>query len=158
MLNVAQKHTVAFEAISLSEKHKLSLPAFYHVGYQGSPRTMNCPTAKCLRRIHKITTVEEMRALTLEAETKEHRPTNRCTCSFCRTARGEGCKNPANCLAVAERILQGLGAKFNPDEPDDVTIRPEEYSRNQKLEEGIEIKFDKTTHAEGPLSDNIRVF
>ena len=64
MLSVMKKHQVSFVAIKLSQKAKLKLPIWYHLGALKKLRGMNnSARGKCLRTKHGVCIVADLMLL-----------------------------------------------------------------------------------------------
>lgn len=70
---------------------------------------------RCLRDIHKIKTVGEMKNFRdlLAMLSRNHKARKNCACGKCREMRQEGCHNPHKCSCLARVHLSRLKRKWN---------------------------------------------
>lgn len=168
MMRVAKKHNARFEAIKLSAELKKKLPMWYHIG--GSKRLAlynNTPAGKCLRNNHGVKTVGD--ALIVANRTRHrdpddpHEKTANCQCGACTQDRNtHQCRNPNRCALAAQRLIECLQPKWDPDSrtPDDgLSLTPRRIQKNEKAQkEGGPVLFNPSITVKDDIGKIFRVF
>lgn len=92
------------------------MPVWLHKGIKKREKfQINSEMMRCLRNIHKIRMVEEMRGFgDLLATANNHKAQKNCTCKTCRILRCKGCKNPNKCSRLACKHISRLQKKWSP--------------------------------------------
>lgn len=84
MLKIAIKYNINIKAIRVSDKEKMNLPAWYHIGSQRH-------TTECLKTTHNLRTISNAIKTTRRtrdaAPNHTHRPRSNCVCSYCKDDR-----------------------------------------------------------------------
>ncbi len=107
------------DAPKLTQNHKLSLPAWHHIGK--NPRTRSQehnPMAKCLRATHEVKTTVNLIAQEMFYKNPDHKENNNCKCPPCETYHTKGCPHPNLCFKEAGCQIQNIALKFNPYKDD----------------------------------------
>jgi hypothetical protein len=162
MLQTDCKLGISFEVLALTQDPKKELPIWYHVGANNALLELNNkPEAKCLRHKHQIKTVDKMNTLA-SSDINGHRPRKNCDCMTCSSVRmNTRCKNPHKCILMAQRIIQILAPKWNPNHNpplNHLILTPRRKARNKQAEgTGEPITFDPSVLTEH-IMDGIRIF
>src|SRR5258708_39606406 len=86
ILNTGAKYNLMLNAPKFSQKHKLNLPAWHHIGKTpGTRNHKHNPMAKCLRSTHNVMTIANLIAQEIHYKDPEHKENNRCRCPPCKT-------------------------------------------------------------------------
>jgi ribonuclease HI len=128
------------------------MPAWAHKYTNMSFRTNILPKpCQCLRRNHKIRTIEDLLAFV----SREHHNNEDadCECKLCTRDREKGCETPLECIGQAERILNKLPKEWDPREIPEDTREPEDEDgpytfktpkKPTEIEDTFRITFTKT--------------
>jgi ribonuclease HI/exonuclease III len=165
MLRAAQKLQVSFAAVKLSERLKLQMPAWGHIGAQRW--TYYQERDECLGERHAVETIGDLidvsqRSLR-QIEGRRHLSRRDCACSECRTDRLAGCEDPSKCCRTAALILNKIGGKFSmnvPPPPDNLTLTHSRLEKNQRAiteRKGL-VTFDPSVTAKTSLGECVRFF
>ena len=159
------KYHLALDAPKITLDHKTKLLAWHHFGKPPETRGQEYrPTAKCLRRNHKVNTIADLLIQESQYEHPLHKEANDCCCPPCTKYCGIGCTHPNSCLKEASHILQDISPKFTPHEPDHLeneSTIPED--KKSVLEhaigppEGVKL-FNQNLQSVGEIHDNFRIF
>ena len=163
LIRTAKESKLAFAPLKLSKKLKDHLPTWFHLG--APPRAYNKLKDKCLKTIHKVGKVKNLKSLSnrLRRPNTAHQNDESCLCEDCNRDRRKGCQNPHKCATAAKNLLLGLSQKLNPTAPsqrDDLTLthRREEKNARANLGRGDTILFNPSVTTRTSLEDCFRVF
>ena len=75
------KYNLTFDALRLSRKHKLELPAWNHISDTPESKThKNKKLTKCLQKAHQVRTIEDL-TIQDEVQMDPYHNTNEVTCN-----------------------------------------------------------------------------
>jgi hypothetical protein len=113
--------------------------------------------SKCLREVHKIKTVGDTETLTLNLKSREHKSKRNCRCPKCQAILSStGCKNPYKCYTRAQKLIDALPAKWNPQKTQ-VGNKNINIGLPPSLPADVHI-FNKNITVLGPLANAFRIF
>ncbi|KAF8827360.1 hypothetical protein HHX47_DHR5000756 [Lentinula edodes] len=96
MLKTVRKYNIGIEALKISPNTKGMMPIWHHIDAQ-SNMLWSKKAAKCLRRIHKVVTVDDLENVI----NNTHNYPN-------------ACESPNSCESIANKLRDVLSEKFNP--------------------------------------------
>ncbi|KAJ7064247.1 hypothetical protein C8F01DRAFT_984498, partial [Mycena amicta] len=115
MLKAARKYGVEMDVVQPSRELQCKLPLWHHFAKKDGVRQLNnLPTSRCLRKVHKVTTVGDGMRVLERMTDEEHEPDAECWCQKCTDNRNAGCDNPHACTTAVERRLSQIQAKWDP--------------------------------------------
>ena len=162
LLKSAKEAKLTFTPNKLSKTLKQQLPAWFHLG--APPRAYNKLRDHCLKTIHKIGKVKNLRSLSkrLFQPGNTHQNCIDCPCEDCNKDRRKGCRHPHKCAVSAYNLLVGLSQKLNPSGPtqkDGLTLTHHRLEKNARanLPRGDEILFNPSVTTRSSLADCFRV-
>ena len=141
---------------------KEQLPAWYHIG--ASHRLIeltNKPEAKCLRHLHKVQSVRDVKTIA-STNCRGHKPKKNCKGTQCTVTRtATHCKNPHKCRLMAQQIIQTLQLKWDPDvnpPQDNLNLTPRRKSNNKQAEENRGPRIFDPNVTTNNIKEGFRVF
>ena len=162
LLRTAKESKLTFSPNKLSKPLKRQLPAWFHLG--APPRAYNKLRDECLKRIHRIGKIKNLKSLTkrLFYTANTHQDCRDCSCADCNKDRLKGCENPHKCAVSAYNLLVGISQKLNPMGPsqkDGLTLTHHRIEKNARanLPRGDEILFNPSVTTRSSLADCFRV-
>ncbi|KAG2037879.1 hypothetical protein BDR03DRAFT_806265, partial [Suillus americanus] len=162
MLKAMKTNNVSFAPNKLSAQLKSQMPAWCHLG--APPKTYHRTRDKCLRSIHKVESVKDLRDMTTRLTNQgTHDATSTCACNECVEDRLMGCTNPNKCAKTAHHILDNLNPLFNPNtspKKDGLTLTHRRLEKNSQMRtrQRGEILFDPSITSKNHLSECFRIF
>lgn len=167
MIKTAIKHNINIDAIRVSERAKMNIPVWYHLGSEQHPTGLHRrQAAECLKTNHNLRLISDAVKITKRlrdnAPDHTHRPRSNCACKYCKADKNHGCKNPNTCCQIAQGILDRLKKKWRPlDAPqaDNLTLTKARHEKNvSALSENDFITFNPSIQQNEDLSHIVRVF
>ena len=128
MFRTAKKYQVALAPIAMSKSLKASLPVWSHLAIPKHAYPRHPSIIRCLRDVHRISTVGEtveLASTALPSTHQDDRPF--CRCAACRPLSTAGCPNPSRCLLAAGLLVLATPPFWNPLIPgpdEDANLEP----------------------------------
>jgi ribonuclease HI len=165
LLKTAKKYNVNFAPIKLSEDLKEKLSAWSHIGK--TKATPLNPAARCLIQNHPTKSVKDLTRVSLRLNkeiNKVHIPVYFCHCDDCEQDRNQGCENPQKCAIEAQKHLNKITPKFQPNERnhnDNLTLTPRRKQKNREARNwnrNGSITFNPSTTTRNCLTEGFQIF
>lgn len=165
MVLVAKKFGVRCDVRIAKKELRDAMPAWYHIGMEPGRSSAKSAAGKCLREKHDVRTVAQCTDVMrrLKPDFQGHSPRANCECDDCvEDRRKYGCTNPHRCACAAEKLLERLQPKWNPDQTyhaDGLSLTPNRGRANEtaRADKG-RIVFDPSITETTPLATIFRVF
>jgi hypothetical protein len=118
LIKIVKKFNITFAPINLSRNLKESLLAWFHPGTIRN--TLQNPAVRCLIQNHSSHNIKDLVRITRRL-TQEHShlhiPVFLCPCDNCELDQINGCENPQKCAAKAQKRLNRITPKSQPNHP-----------------------------------------
>lgn len=174
MISTAQKYSLTFTSLAISDEIKLKMPIWRHVSMNMDRFQLiqRKDAVKCLRENHQVRNVGDIVSIAHRRTSPLNRRPHRlnesgisrknCGCVACQRDRNElGCKHPGKCIAAAEILLDAIYPKWNPtcenrDLCNELALTDEEREQNGQAQNDI-VTFDPDFMLRD-LSHGFRIF
>ncbi|KAL7280190.1 hypothetical protein ACG7TL_006609 [Trametes sanguinea] len=160
MLAVAKKYGVRQEGRAFERAILRRMPIWDHAHADAKSMkrlSIDSTVTRCLRRKHKIRTVEEAEILAAQAQIHGQMKGLKCACTHCeREITETRCAHPERCYIRAQELMDTLPGKWDPRRP-----QPEDWEEadHQSFEpEDGAVAFDRRITTRGCLADTFRIF
>ncbi|KAJ7657424.1 hypothetical protein DFH06DRAFT_991016, partial [Mycena polygramma] len=143
LLKTASDFNIRLDALNIDDEVKRGLPIWFHPAASKELNYLNNSlSSKCLRNIHKVSSVGDLMAITT-GESPRHSRRKNCACAACKHDRARGCIKPYACRDEGIKLLDCLHPKWDPRhlicQPnpaltvDELLINQNEYSDNKAV-------------------------
>ncbi|KNZ80655.1 Ribonuclease H1, partial [Termitomyces sp. J132] len=150
---------LSFAPMTVSPELKVKMPIWLHRGKKKEKGiSINSKEMKCLRDIHNVRTVGDMRTIgeILSGTIGAHKARKNCACQKCKEMRRKGCKNPHKCSNMARLHLSKLHERWSPYSPE-ITRSLSEAEKGW-LTDDKKLLFDLNIEMKRSLTEGFRVF